>query len=64
VIRQEKEADRLELAVEGGESAKNRIDEFSKRLKQETLVTFDKIEILEKVEEGLRVVDKREGRTF
>ena len=64
LVRQGKGVDRLERVVEDGASAKNRTDEFTKRLKQETFVTFDKIEILEKVEEGLRVIDKREGRTF
>ncbi len=56
--------DRLELLVEGLEAAKGKMEELSKRLKQETLLAFDKIEILPKLEEGPLVVDEREGRAF
>jgi phenylacetate-CoA ligase len=56
--------DWLGLRTEGVESAKGRIDELSKRLKQETLLAFDKIEVVEKLEEGPLVIDEREGRTF
>jgi phenylacetate-CoA ligase len=56
--------DTLEITVEGGEFSKGKIDELSKRLKQETLVAFDKIGIVEKLEEGPLVIDEREGRTF
>jgi phenylacetate-CoA ligase len=59
-----KGVDVLELIVEGETSAKNRLETLSKRLKQETLLTFDRIDIVEKPEEGPRVVDDREGRTF
>jgi phenylacetate-CoA ligase len=64
MVRSETGVDRLEMMVEGNESAKARIEELSRRLKQETLLAFDKIEILEKLEEGPRVVDERKGRTF
>jgi phenylacetate-CoA ligase len=63
-VRSETGADRLEMMVEGSESAKARIEELSRRLKQETLLAFDKIEIIEELEEGPRVVDERKGRTF
>ena len=63
-VRSETGVDRLEMMVEGNESAKRRIEELSSRLKQETLLAFDKIEIVEKLEEGPRVVDERKGRTF
>jgi len=56
--------DRLELMVEGSESGKDKADDLSRRLKQETLLAFDKIEIVEKLEEGPRVVDERKGRAF
>jgi hypothetical protein len=56
--------DRLELVVEGSESAKDKADDLSRRLKQETLLAFDKIELVEKLEEGPLVIDEREGRTF
>jgi len=56
--------DRLELMVEGSETATRWIEELSKRLKQETLLAFDKIEIVLKLEEGPLVVDEREGRRF
>ncbi len=56
--------DRLELLIEGPESAKMKMEELSKRLKQETLLTFDQIEIRPKLEEGPLVIDEREGRAF
>jgi phenylacetate-CoA ligase len=59
-----KGVDCLEIAVEGGEVSEDRIEELSKRLKQETLVAFDKIGIVEKLEEGPLVIDERKGRTF
>lgn len=56
--------DRLELLVEGLETARGKIEELSKRLKQETLIAFDQIEVLQKLEDGPLVVDEREGRVF
>jgi phenylacetate-CoA ligase len=64
VVRSESGVDRLELVVEGSESAKDKADDLSRRLKQETLLAFDKIESVEKLEEGPLVIDEREGRTF
>jgi len=64
MVRSETGVDRLEMMVEGNESAKAKIEELSRRLKQETLLGFDKVEIVEKLEEGPRVVDERKGRTF
>jgi phenylacetate-CoA ligase len=64
VVRSELGVDRLELIVEGSESEKDKANELSKRLKQETLLAFDRIEIVEKWEEGPLVIDEREGRTF
>jgi len=63
-VRSIKGVDSLEITVEGGEFSKGKIDELAKRLKQETLLTFDRIEILEKLQEGPLVIDEREGRTF
>ena len=63
-VRSIKGVDRLEITVEGGEMSKDKIEELSKRLKQETLVAFDKIGVVEKLEEGPLVIDEREGRTF
>ena len=56
--------DRLELILEGRGVSENRRETLSRRLKQETLVSFDRIEILEKVEDGQQVIDRRDGRTF
>jgi phenylacetate-CoA ligase len=64
VVRSKLGVDELELVVEGNESAKDKADGLSRRLKQETLLAFDKIEIVEKLEEGPLLIDKREGRTF
>jgi phenylacetate-CoA ligase len=63
-VRSIKGVDSLEIAVEGGEVSKDRIEELSKRLKQETLLTFDRVEIMEKLQEGPLVIDEREGRSF
>jgi len=63
-VRSKAGVDWLELMTEGDESAKGRTEELSRRLKQETLLAFDKIEIVEKLEQGPLVIDEREGRTF
>jgi phenylacetate-CoA ligase len=63
-VRSIKGLDSLEIIVEGGEISKDKIEELSKRLKQETLVAFDKIGVVEKLEEGPLVIDERKGRTF
>jgi phenylacetate-CoA ligase len=62
-VRSIKGVDHLEITVEG-EMSKDKREELSRRLKQETLLAFDKIEIVEKLEEGPLVIDEREGRTF
>jgi len=64
VVRSKLGVDRLELVVEGSESGRDKSDDLSRRLKQETLLAFDKIEIVEKLEQGPLVIDQREGRTF
>ncbi len=63
-VRSEKGVDRLELQVErkGDERADTEI--LSKRLKQETLLAFDRIEIVDHLAEGPMVVDERMGRVF
>src|SRR4030042_1819080 len=63
-VRSIKGGDNLETTVEGGEMSKDKIEELSKRLKQETLVAFDKIRVVEKLEEGPLVIDERKGRRF
>jgi phenylacetate-CoA ligase len=63
VVRSRLGVDELELVVEGSEPSKDR-DDLSTRLKQETLLTFDKIEIVEKLQDGPLVTDEREGRAF
>jgi len=63
-VRSKKGVDVLELIIEGSGPVKEKVDELSKRLKQETLLAFDKIEVVEKLEEGPLVIDEREGRAF
>ena len=63
IVSAEKGVDRFELMVEGNERD-HKTDESAKRLKQETLLSFDRIEIMKKLEQGPLVVDRREGRTF
>jgi phenylacetate-CoA ligase len=64
LVRSNRGVDLLELVVEGNESAKNKMEDLSRKLKQETLVAFDHIEVVEKLEEGPLLIDKREGRVF
>jgi phenylacetate-CoA ligase len=64
VITDIKGVDTLELIIEGSDAVKDKIDVLSQRLKQETLVTFNKITIVEELEEGPVVIDERKGRTF
>jgi phenylacetate-CoA ligase len=64
VVSGEMGVDRLILMVEGTQKERNKIDEFAKRLKQETLLAFDRIEVVERLEDGPQVIDQREGRTF
>ena len=54
----------MNFSVEGDEKAKDKIEELSRRLKQETLLTFNEIVIVDKLDAGRIVVDKREGRAF
>jgi len=63
-VRSIKGVDSLEITVEGGERLRERVEELSKKLKRETLVAFDRIEVVERLEEGPAIVDEREGRTF
>lgn len=63
-IYSEKNVDRLELIVEVDEQRPFKSDALAKRLKQETLLAFDRIEVVEKLKESPRVVDERQGRTF
>ena len=64
VVTDTKGVDTLELIIEGSHEAKEKIHELSKRLKQETLLAFNKITIVDELKEGPVVIDEREGRTF
>jgi len=64
IVSSEKGVDRLKLLIEGGEWPKDEIEKLSRRLKQETLLIFDKIEMEEKLDEGSQVIDQRKGITF
>ena len=63
-VKTKKGVDFLELIVEGHEGAETRVGELSKKLKQETLLAFNKVTVVNKLDEGSMVVDEREGRTF
>jgi phenylacetate-CoA ligase len=63
-VHSEKGIDKLELLVEAKGSTEKREEDLRRRLKQETLVTFDRIRFAEKIEAGPQVVDEREGRKF
>ncbi|OPX34216.1 MAG: hypothetical protein B1H11_11275 [Desulfobacteraceae bacterium 4484_190.1] len=64
VVSEVKGVDRLELSVEGDKRAKDKIEELSRRLKQETLLAFNEIVIVDKLEEGPILVDRRERKAF
>jgi len=63
VVRSGKWVGVLELTVEGSVTKKNSKNELTNRLKQETPLAFDKIEIIENLEEVLRMIDKWEEMT-
>jgi len=63
-VTSKKGVDVLELVVEGNDAMKDRIDELGVRLKQETLIKFDSIKVVSKLEDGPVTVDNREGRSF
>jgi len=63
-VREIKGVDNLSLIIEGNENADAQIDALLKRLKQETLLTFNRISIVDSLEAGPLVVDEREGRNF
>jgi phenylacetate-CoA ligase len=64
VVSEIKGVDRLELSIEGDKRAKDKIEELSRRLKQETLLAFNEILIVDKLEEGPILVDRRERKAF
>jgi phenylacetate-CoA ligase len=64
VVTDTQGVDTLELIIEGSDEVKDKTDVLSQRLKQETLVTFNKITIVDELEEGPVVIDERKGRTF
>jgi phenylacetate-CoA ligase len=64
LVRSEKGVDKLELQIEGKRCKEEDTEVLTRRLKQETLLAFDRIEVLEHLGEGPRVVDERAGRVF
>jgi phenylacetate-CoA ligase len=64
VVRTKGGVDFLRLTMEGDDTSSPGIDELSKRLKQETLLAFNEIRVVNKLEEGPAVVDERKGRRF
>nr|HID58686.1 phenylacetate--CoA ligase family protein [Desulfobacterales bacterium] len=61
VVSCRKGVDVLELVVEGSNAMRDRIDELSVRLKQETLIAFNTITVVPNLEQGPIMVDKRKG---
>lgn len=64
VVGTKKGVDFLELKVEGDLKKENNLEELSMQLKRETLLAFNDIEVVAKLEEGPLMVDEREGREF
>jgi phenylacetate-CoA ligase len=64
VVTDAKGVDTLELIIEGSDEVKDKIDILAQRLKQETLVAFNKITVVNEHVPGPVVIDERKGRTF
>ncbi len=60
----EKDVDRLELTVEGRKLSTKRLSQFTDILKKDTLLSFNRITIVDTLDEGSMVIDDRKGRTF
>lgn len=64
IVSEENGIDRLKLMVEGDAQAQGEVEALSRRLKQETLLGFNQIEVKGKLDEGPLVLDQRKGRSF
>jgi phenylacetate-CoA ligase len=64
IVEEETGVDRLSLTVEISQPLEPGIDALSQRLKQETLLTFNRIETTDDLENGPLVIDNRRGRNF
>ena len=64
VVSEEGGVDFLRLMVEKNDDPEVDKDRLINRLKQETLLTFNEILFIEKMEAGPLVIDERKGRTF
>lgn len=64
VVSERKGVDYLELHLQGNPAAKDQLERLSARLKQETLLAFNDIHIIDELEKGPMVVDQRKGRNF
>lgn len=56
--------DQLRLTVEGSLADDGELERLANHLKSETLLKFNTIETVDKLEQGPGVVDKRKGRSF
>ena len=64
VVDNPKGVDSLRLIIEVKEGIEPDLKELSRKLKQETLLTFNTISTVQKLEDGPTVVDRRQGRSF
>ncbi|MFO7962892.1 MAG: hypothetical protein R6U50_03135 [Desulfobacterales bacterium] len=64
VVEEENGVDVLSLVIETARPLDPGIEELSKRLKQETLLAFNRITTTEHLEQGAPVIDRRKGRKF
>ena len=64
VVSTERGVDFLRLMVEGNYPEGNIIDELSQSLKSGTLLAFNDIQFVSKLEDGPVVIDERKGRCF
>ena len=59
-----KGVDTLELTIQAPKEAGRNIEALSRRLKEETLLKFNQINLVDELEKGPIVIDERKGRTF
>ena len=59
-----KGVDTLELTIQAPKEAGRNIEALSRRLKEETLLKFNQINLVDELEKGPIMIDERKGRTF
>jgi len=59
IVSSKNKTDHIELLIESQSDQKKEIDKLSEKIKRDILISFDKINIVEKIEGTIGVVDQR-----